>query len=1042
MKTKTGMKLLALSMSAMFAVATPTLAFGEDIDIFTGASAGESIAPKILFVLDNQSFWSNAAQGWPTGKAGQGEVRAIKKVIEGIDPAISAGLFEFVAEGNANQTGGFVRSHLAVMNDANKAAFIKQLDIIDANITSTKEKRNSGTEYGRLLHDVYSYFSGGASNDPTAVDAERADADGYLGAGFTTFKSPLTTAGVCGRVYIIFVGNPAQSGPSSDIANNTTALKNLGGNTSQIVTPGLVETAKKFRNADEWARFMYEKGVKLQGSDIRMPVTTYTIDVFKNKPDGEQTALLKSMAKSSNGRYHMANSDEDILEAMKSIVIEIQASDSAFASTSLPVNATNRSQKDNQVFIGMFRPDADSRPRWFGNLKRYQLVPGLGGFELGDVNGKAAVNSDSAFVTPCATSYWTSDTTVPLVGGGTTGYWNMAGLKPKAESECKDLKVNTNNLLSDAPDGPQVEKGGAAQILRQGNVANGAKTDRTLNRKMYTLETGTDKTVVELTAANILKYNTLTDLLPTLDLKTVNYIRGADVNLEKGDDRTLTRPSIHGDVIHSRPMPINYGIKDNVKQGVTVYYGANDGALRALNAENGTERWSFVAPEFFPRFARLTNNAPLIDYAFHTEAAASKNKDYFFDGSIGLYQNKDSSKIWIYPSMRRGGRMVYAFDVSQTTTPVIKWRAGCTSNDGGCSDGLSDIGQTWSIPSPAFIRGTETVAPTVPMVVMGGGYDRCEDEDVKEPNCSDPKGNNVYILNGDTGKVEATFPTDRSVAADVSMVDVDHNGFVDYAYVADTGGSIYRIDFVSSPTTLEPLAKDKWKIKKVAVTSGGHRKFLFHPALFATAGKVYVAIGSGDREHPLAKQYPYAEDVKNRFYVYMDDPIDDKAPVYDLDTLANDRTSTNTCAAPDVLPKSNMRGWYINLLKGEQVVTSALIAAGMVTFNTNMPTPDEKATCSSNLGEAGGYWLNLFNGSGTMGAVGTCGGERRTKLVGGGIPPSAVLATNVDINGNSETVIIGAPRKDMKPCNQMCVEQPNPPIAKKRRRAYSNTAVD
>ena len=43
------------------------------------------------------------------------------------------------------------------------------------------------------------------------------------------------------------------------------------------------------------------------------------------------------------------------------------------ASASLPINATNRSQNENQVFIGMFRPDGGGKPRWYGNLKHYTV---------------------------------------------------------------------------------------------------------------------------------------------------------------------------------------------------------------------------------------------------------------------------------------------------------------------------------------------------------------------------------------------------------------------------------------------------------------------------------------------------------------------------------------------------------------------------------------------------------------------------------------------------------------------------------------------
>src|SRR5687768_17862546 len=42
-----------------------------------------------------------------------------------------------------------------------------------------------------------------------------------------------------------------------------------------------------------------------------------------------------------------------------------------------------------------------------------------------------------------------------------------------------------------------------------------------------------------------------------------------------------------------------------------------------------------------------------------------QKKDYFFDGTSGLYQNADNSQVWIFPTMRRGGRMLYAMDVTK-----------------------------------------------------------------------------------------------------------------------------------------------------------------------------------------------------------------------------------------------------------------------------------------------------------------------------------------------------------------------------------------
>lgn len=1092
----------ALALASALVLA-PLFAGAEDIDIFTGSSAGPSINPRILIVLDNTSNWARKSQKWPGDTQGQSEVRAIEKVVAELDASVSVGLMEFVTGGTANDDGGFIRYAVREMNDDNRKALTAQLATIRGAINSPDEKRNSNTPYGNLMYDVYNYFAGANSFSPSATLASKADVGGYK-AAFSRFRSPLTADNVCGRSYIIFIGNPNSSGPSADTPDNSRRLRELSGaavpqlglpnfltkSVSTDTTVGVTsqcykdaaaalagvaefaETCDSFtegckvvpttagvctgreskysvvgtdtfitttltgshstdtgpRNADEWARLLHDQGVPVAGSEVRPPVSTYTVDVYNAQPNAEHTSLLLSMAKAGGGQYYAARNEESIVAALKDIMSRIQAVNTSFASTSLPVNATNRSQNENQVFIGMFRPDQGAKPRWFGNLKRYQLINTANGLDLGDVRGQpaideetdsqSAVNAETGFVTPCATSYWTSDTTS---ADGLNGYWAGMGLTPDPAGNCKTA---TTNKYSDAPDGPFVEKGGAAQILRQGNVAGG-KTN-TVNRTMYT-ESG--KSLVTFSTANL-----------SLDTDLLNFIRGEDVNKEKLGGAT-TRPSIHGDVIHSRPLPVNYGTG-----GVTVFYGANDGTFRALNAETGVERWAFVAPEFLPRLARLKKNSPLVAYPNLRGdiSPAPTPKDYFFDGSTGIYQNADNSRVWVYPTMRRGGRMIYALDVSNAGAPLFKWKAGCPnlSDDSGCTEGMSGIGQTWSTPSVAFIKGYST---TTPVLVVGGGYDRCEDADSVTPNCSATKGGVVYILDAGSGAIIRSFPTERSVAADVSLVDIDSDGFPDYAYAADTGGNLYRIDFTNGPVTRVALEKDAWTSRKVAATSGGGRKFLFAPALFASQGKVYVAIGSGDREHPLYSHYPYAN-VVNRFYVYKDDLAAVSTPAQNLDALAN-YTGENSCDTPRVLPNNDLKGWFMSLNQngdGEQVVTSALIAAGMVTFSTNRPIEPKAGTCSTTLGEARGYWVNLLNAAGAINVPGACGGQRSSTFVGGGLPPSPVLANGVMIGNQATTVVIGAVQKGSENAAGASVaiapQRVRPTITSKRKRTYSYTS--
>jgi type IV pilus assembly protein PilY1 len=691
------------------------------------------------------------------------------------------------------------------------------------------------------------------------------------------------------------------------------------------------------------------------------------------------------------------------------IFAEIQSVNSVFASASLPVSATNRAQDQNQVFIGMFRPDPDAKPRWFGNMKRYQLIDTGAGIDLGDAKGLPAVNPTTGFLTECATSFWTTDS---------GPYWQNVPTTPAPAGSCPGMVA-----FSDSPDGPFVEKGAAAEVIRKGN--NPPATDTTPTWAVL-------RTIYTLSGTSLTAFTAASSGLPA---NVVDFISGKDVNDENANTKTTTetRPSLHGDVIHSRPLPINYSTTVG-----TVYYGSNDGLFRAVDSSTGKERWSFVAPEFYPSLARLMNNSPVVSYPNIPPGVvpAPTPKDYSFDGSIGVYQNAANTQVWIYPTMRRGGRMVYAFDVTNTDAPVFKWRAGC--NASGCSAGLANIGQTWSQPHAALIKGYST---TNPVIVMGGGYDPCEDADTATPACASPKGAGVYILDADTGTVVASFNTLRSVAAEVAMVDVDNDGYVDYAYATDTGGNIYRIDFVAAPPAFTARASALWTMNRVAYTNGAGRKFLFAPALFysgKSTQSVYVAVGTGDREHPLEANYPFKTPVVNRFYVYVDALASITANNLDnLGTMA-DFTATPSCNGVKILPGAAQKGWFVTLNDngiGEQVVTSAAIAGGMVTFSTNRPIPKVAGSCSTALGEARGYFLDLLSGSGSIGVKGSCGGTASSTFVGGGMPPSPVLGT-VPINGQPRTVIVGAVQKGGGASSGIQSQLVTPSINPVRRRIY------
>lgn len=764
------------------------------------------------------------------------------------------------------------------------------------------------------------------------------------------------------------------------------------------------------RFTDEWTKFLHEKGFgSIAGANI---INTYTIDVFRDAQDARQTSLLYNMAALGGGTYYQASSRSLLDLALNKALNEIQASNTVFAAASLPVSATNRAQNENQVFFGLFRPDAKALPRWYGNLKRYQVAKDAttGLLILADKNGDDAIAASTGFFNTCATSFWTTDTTSNYdpIAGTDSSYWIFS---PGSKGQCTLLP--TFSPFSDLPDGPLVEKGGAAEVVRRGN--DPASPTTAVNRTMYTC--ANDGTAIDCSS-----------LVPLLDATTsvtsaalgaasaterttiINYTGGQNTQNELLDNNlTQARPSIHGDIVHSRPLPVNYG----GSTGIVIYYGANDGPFRAVRTSDGKELWSFVAPEHHARLKRLVDNSPLVQFPNSTDPSAQK-KDYFFDGTPGLYQNADNSAIWIFPTMRRGGRMLYAFDITNPASPTLKWRLGCPNltddnncrNASGISTDFDGIGQTWPTPNVTKIKGYNGGNDAV--LVLSGGYDSCEDQDTASPSCSNAKGRKVYVIDANTGAKVATgfdsFTTDRSIAADVALVDRDFDGAADAAYVVDLGGNLYRIDFINQ-TTKAVLAPADWTMTKIAHTqSSGHRKFMFAPAVLPSSDRVFVTFGSGDRERPLITNYPYTTPVLNRFYMFMDRFAAENVDL-DSDTMGD---ITAGALFPCLSPSSSLSGWRTDLVGGdpanpkvgEQTVTSSLILGGNVFFNTNRPvSPDGQ--CSSNLGEARGYSVSLL-----------CAAAQSVKYIGGGLPISPVQGTTTLGDNSTVTFCIGCANTD------------------------------
>ncbi|WP_280284825.1 PilC/PilY family type IV pilus protein [Pseudomonas sp. BN415] len=941
----------------------------QDTDLFMTNNPESDTRPNVLIILDNTSNWSSSSG---TGSKFDIEREALAAVVKGFDEdAYNVGLMLFSEKGDdSSNSGGYVRSAIQRMTSANKDTLENLIKGLDEGTD-----KGSSAQYAYAMDEAYLYFEGFNARTGDKIKTDTAAFDGK-----PRYAKPITNG--CASNYIIFISN----GPP-DQGENTKAralLTTRGGNTSQI---SLTPSGRQENWADEYARFL--KGKLIQ---------TYTIDVSPvttgQGPDG--TALLKSMAHQGGGDYHAVYNADELKTVLDNTFKQIQDVNSVFASTALPVSVNVRGTYLNEVYMGMFRPDAFAKPRWYGNLKLYQFAKdsATGVLYLADASSPpiAAQSPTTGFIRSNAKSFWTD----------VSDYWDYR----------EDITA------SDSPDGDVVEKGGAAQQHRADYPTRNLYTctgDCGSNSLLSeTPFTNTNVATAALGVAN----DTERDAL-------INWVRGADNTTPAERNSEEVRPSLHGDVVHSRPAIINFN-RSSTEQDIVVFYGANDGLLRAVKGgktadDGGTELWAFAMPEFFGQFKRLRDNSPAINVPSNP-VPDSANKPYSVDGNISIYTNDidgdgriegdSGEKAYLYVTMRRGGRFIYALDVSVPETPKLLWKRGCFAS--GCDDGYDEFGQSWS---EAKVAKLNIGGVATPVLIMGAGYDAVADD--AEPATAATTGRGILVINAITGNViwqagpapdggdskESVSGMRYSIAADIAVIDRNRDGYADRLYAADTGANIWRVDIADQ----DP---DEWEVHHFASLGGtgaDARKFLYVPdVVYGSDDRGpfdAILLGSGDREHP------FDTSVDNHFFMLKDRSVGLSGngqstititELYDAtDNLVQSSDATLKAAAKEQMLAA--RGWYFNLADGEKSVGNAVTAGGSVFFATNQPEPVDRSSCTSGLGIARIYVVNFEDGTPVTDLDGISGDDRSSLAVGGGFPPPP---TSV-ITDIGETVCFG-----------------------------------
>ena len=537
----------------------------------------------------------------------------------------------------------------------------------------------------------------------------------------------------------------------------------------------------------------------------------------------------------------------ELVSALGDIADQINSVSSSFVAVTVPVNADNRVTSLPNVFVALFQVDENGKPLWPGNVKKLEVVTttlpdgskqldvldALGGPAFNPITGRINDNALTFWTVPTAADVAAADASKGEVAGrdGSSVRRGGAGHKiPGYRSGGVGLRNSDAGarqiFLEPETFNPLALAGNALVALDASDDGGALRENIDVQTRFGFRDTTvacseTDGTyclsaIKEVLDAGVIAY----PASPTASQKEtmarnatqalLKWIRGIDVfDSDADSSRTDTRPWLMGDVLHSRPVAINYGARppggsgfSEANQDVRLVYGANDGLLRMLRntlagaavpsavtqqgAEYGEEVWAFMPRELLnhvPRLAMTTGNVGVNrPYGVDGEATLftiDTNRDGIIDNdsscSVGA---NDCDRAWVYFGLRRGGKSYYAVDVSNpdATSPRLMWKI----DDSMAA--FTNLGLTFSTPRVGWVRFEDDAANQfndpdddpdlgnvnvpVPVVIVGGGYHghalTAGDHHVSGADSKDKlsyyggdagEGNAVFIVHARTGEL-------------------------------------------------------------------------------------------------------------------------------------------------------------------------------------------------------------------------------------------------------------------------------------------------
>ena len=446
--------------------------------------------------------------------------------------------------------------------------------------------------------------------------------------------------------------------------------------------------------------------------------------------------------------------------------------------------------------------------------------------------------------------------------------------------------------------------------------------------------------------------------LSTISSAQLKYLLGDRSGERQYGGAFRSRPSMLGDIINSQPV---YAGKPNVSlhandasyatfvqtqstRTPVVYVGGNDGMLHGFDAGTGRELFAFMPTA---AMAVLTQNDPSSNK--YPNWSPDYDHAYAVDGELTVADVKIGStwKTVLVGTMGRGGKSVFALDVTTPASPALLWETASSA-----------IGN---------VLGKPIVAKTAAgwKVYFGNG-----------PNSTDG-GSKLVSLNVADGtgisSISAGSGADNGLGP-VNVWDSDQDGVFETAYAGDMSGDLYKFNLAANSAS------------KMFAAAGGSQPVTVQPLVARNPyapSQTWVFFGTG-RYLSLVDTTAAANSTIQAWYGVIDggSMISGKSELEQIDIQSED--ALGRVIEDNAGIDTGKKGWYMNLAigttaKGERMVVPNFFQGLTLVGTTRYPergdpcAPSGKGfTMAINPFTGGrlGSWFFDNDGNGTVGNSG------------------------------------------------------------------------